>query len=130
VAESSVVRLISQSLDSEGRYYVNLSGSSFSRSGHPDFLTNDSTGLLLGIEAKDLGKQPAVSQWRRLIEVLKSGGRAIVAYDDYEFSSADIIGKLPTYEIGSEIGVDDFKAELPNPRSTVEIILKRDSCDS
>lgn len=122
--ENQIISLINRQLQSKGRYVVNVHGSIFSRNGTPDFITLDKDGQLVGIEAKVPGKQPVVNQWRHGIRLLKSGGRFIVAYDDFDVNRMDT-RSLPTVEVGREEGESEFEAhETLHLQGTTEILLK------
>lgn len=122
--EEVVVRLIEKQLASKSRLYNNLHGTMFSKNGSPDFITMDSTGRYLGIEAKAPKKTPYTNQWRRAIEILLSGGRYIVAQEDFDLNKVDSGTLSSTVEIGSEIGYDEFLAEDFKINCTTEVLLK------
>ena len=122
--EEVVVRLIEKQLASKSRLYNNLHGTMFSKNGSPDFITMDSTGRYLGIEAKAPKKTPYTNQWRRAIEILLSGGRYIVAQEDFDLNKIDSGTLSSTVEIGSEIGYDEFLAEDLKIVCTTEVLLK------
>ena len=122
--EEVVVRLIEKQLASKSRLYNNLHGTMFSKNGSPDFITMDTTGRYLGIEAKAPKKTPYTNQWRRAIEILLSGGRYIVAQEDFDLNKVDSGTLSSTVEIGSEIGYDEFLAEDFKIDCTTEVLLK------
>lgn len=122
--EEVVVRLIEKQLAAKSRLYNNLHGTMFSKNGSPDFITMDSTGRYLGIEAKAPKKTPYTNQWRRAIEILLSGGRYIVAQEDFDLNKVDSGTLSSTVEIGSEIGYDEFLAEDLKIVRTTEVLLK------
>lgn len=122
--EEVVVRLIEKQLASKSRLYNNLHGTMFSKNGSPDFITMDTTGRYLGIEAKAPKKTPYTNQWRRAIEILLSGGRYIVAQEDFDLNKVDSGTLSSTVEIGSEIGYDEFLAEDLKIVCTTEVLLK------
>lgn len=122
--EEVVVRLIEKQLASKSRLYNNLHGTMFSKNGSPDFITMDTTGRYLGIEAKAPKKTPYTNQWRRAIEILLSGGRYIVAQEDFDLNKVDSGTLSSTVEIGSEIGYDEFLAEDLKIVRTTEVLLK------
>lgn len=122
--EEVVVRLIEKQLASKSRLYNNLHGTMFSKNGSPDFITMDTTGRYLGIEAKAPKKAPYTNQWRRAIEILLSGGRYIVAQEDFDLNKVDLGTLSSTVEIGSEIGYDEFLAEDFKINCTTEVLLK------
>ena len=96
----------------------------FSKNGSPDFITMDTTGRYLGIEAKAPKKTPYTNQWRRAIEILLSGGRYIVAQEDFDLNKVDSGTLSSTVKIGSEIGYDEFLAEDLKINCTTEVLLK------
>lgn len=122
--EEVVVRLIEKQLAAKSRLYNNLHGTMFSKNGSPDFITMDTTGRYLGIEAKAPKKTPYTNQWRRAIEILLSGGRYIVAQEDFDLNEVDSGTLSSTVEIGSEIGYDEFIAEDFKINCTTEVLLK------
>ena len=122
--EEVVVRLIEKQLAAKSRLYNNLHGTMFSKNGSPDFITMDATGRYLGIEAKAPKKTPYTNQWRRAIEILLSGGRYIVAQEDFNLNKVDSGTLSSTVEIGSEIGYDEFLAEDLKIVCTTEVLLK------
>lgn len=122
--EEVVVRLIEKQLASKSRLYNNLHGTMFSKNGSPDFITMDTTGRYLGIEAKAPKKTPYTNQWRRAIEILLSGGRYIVAQEDFDLNKVDSGTLSSTVEIGSEIGYDEFLADDLKIVCTTEVLLK------
>ena len=122
--EEVVVRLIEKQLASKSRLYNNLHGTMFSKNGSPDFITMDTTGRYLGIEAKAPKKTPYTNQWRRAIEILLSGGRYIVAQEDFDLNKVDSGTLSSTVEIGSEIGYDEFLTDDLKIVCTTEVLLK------
>lgn len=120
--EAIIVQYIEKCLNYENRYYVNNHGSSFSKNGTPDFITMDKDHIFVGIEAKAPKKSPYPNQWLKCIEILKSGGRYIVAQDDFSLIDLDN-KKIKTLEISSEIGESEF--EKRRIIGTTEIILKK-----
>ena len=121
--EQSVVNYIENQLINNQRYYVNVHGSTFSANGTPDFIAHDKNGIFIGIEAKAPGKAPVVNQWRKAIQILKSGGRFIIAQDDFDLQKLDE-KMLPKVEIGGEIGESEFEAKKIKIKQTCEIVLK------
>ena len=108
--EEVVVNEIERQLNAKVRLYNNLHGTMFSKNGSPDFITMDRSGIYLGIEAKAPKKSPAINQWRKAIEILLSGGRYVVAQEDFDL---DLIDRrlVKTVEVGREIGYSEFEAE-------------------
>lgn len=121
--EQSVVNLIEAQLLSQQRYYINVHGSTFSANGTPDFITHDKNGVFIGIEAKAPKKSPVVNQWRKGIKILNSGGRFVVAQDDFDLQKLDE-KTLPKVEIGGEIGESEFEAKKLKIKQTCEVVLK------
>lgn len=117
--EQVVVNLIEKWLNYKHRYHINIHGSTFSKNGTPDFITHDINGILVGIEAKVPGKAPVTTQWRQGISILKSGGRFVVAQDDFNLDMLDN-EQLPILEITD----DEFIARNYKINGTTEIILK------
>lgn len=123
--EEVVVNSIERQLAAKNRYFNNLHGTMFSKNGSPDFITIDAHGRYTGIEAKAPKKSPYTNQWRRAIEILLSGGRYIIAQDDFDLNDADEF-KIKTIEIGGEIGYDEFIAEEWKIIGTTEVVLRKD----
>lgn len=121
--ESAVVSRIERELESAGLYYVNHHGDMLAANGTPDFLTMDFDSRFTAIEAKAPGRSPYVNQWRRAIEILMSGGRFFVGYDD--FDTGMLRSQDRFFEIGCEIGVSEFLADelFVDRDHTVEVIL-------
>ena len=122
--EEVVVNEIERQLNAKVRLYNNLHGTMFSKNGSPDFVTMDKTGIYLGIEAKAPKKSPAINQWRKAIEILLSGGRYVVAQEDFNLDKIDN-RKVKTVEIGNEIGYSEFEAEDLKIVGTTEVILRQ-----
>lgn len=121
--EEVVVSIIERQLNSANRSFNNLHGTMFSKNGSPDFVTLDSSGRFVGIEAKAPGKSPFVNQYRRAIEILLSKGRYIIAQEDFDLDQMDG-HKIKTMEIGSEIGFSEFEASEAKILGTTEVVLK------
>lgn len=123
--EEVVVNSIERQLTAKSRYFNNLHGTMFSKNGSPDFITIDANGRYTGIEAKAPKKSPYTNQWRRAIEILLSGGRYVIAQDDFDLDRLDD-SKIKTIEIGGEIGYDEFIAEEWKIVGTTEVVLRKD----
>lgn len=124
--EDKVISMIESMLDSSGRYYVNLHGHGFGKAGAPDFITNDSNGIMTGIECKSVGEEPCYNQWRHGIRILLSTmgvTRYIVAYSDFTLEKFDA-GDFPTMKIGCDEAEDAFVASVADKRHTVEVVLE------
>lgn len=121
--ENSVIKRIENQLNANNRYFVNIHGSMFSRNGTPDIVTHGKNGDIIFIEAKAPGKELVVNQWRHFVRILNSGGRAVVAYEDFSLQKLDD-GDLPKVTIGSIVGVSDMIASKTITLSqTTEVIL-------
>lgn len=108
------------------RYYVNVHGSLFSQDGTPDILTHDKDGVFTGIEAKRLGSLPAVNQWGKGLEIIRSGGRFIVGYEDFSFDTVDN-HQLPIFTVKASDGFEqyelaDMKIKAFNQTTEVKLI--------
>lgn len=122
--EGQVVRLVSAQIDAAGRWSVNVHGTGHgSDDGAPDIVTCDAEGRLLGIECKAPGEAPRVNQWRHAIWMLLSGGRYVIAYDDFDLKKVDK-GGLPTVRVGSDPVDGAFDASLDDKRHTQEAIIR------
>lgn len=87
--EDTIVKQIVSELDGVGRFFVNNFGSMLSRNGVPDFITHDNTGRFMGIEAKAPHAKPECNQIRRGLEICQSGGRFVIAYDEFDINRLD-----------------------------------------
>jgi hypothetical protein len=122
--EQFTVDTIERECRIHGRYFINVHGSMFSRNGTPDFITHDKEGQFVAIEAKQLKKAPVVNQWARGIEVLRSGGRFIVAYEDFELEKIDE-KTLPIFYIDSKDGYEEFDlVDVAAFNTTTEVKLR------
>ena len=120
--EESVIAIIEKALGN--RYYINNHGSLFSRSGVPDFITLDSDHRFTGIEAKAPSGHPYPNQWRRAIEILRSGGRFIIGLNDFTREALDN-HEFPTFElIRPEIGETEFMIGNQRFKQTTEVIIR------
>lgn len=122
--EQVVVNHIEAQLKAKLRYYINVHGSTYSQNGTPDFITQDKSGTLVGIEAKAPKKAPVINQWRHAIKILKSGGRFIVGQEDFDINKMDN-KTLPKVEIGGIIGESEFDARALKITKSSEVILKK-----
>lgn len=120
--ESVIVNYIENQLKLIKRYYINNHGSTFSKNGTPDFITLDKNNIFLAIEAKAPNKSPVINQWRRCIEILLSGGRYVIAQDDFDIKEVDN-NKLPKVKIGNIIGESEFLAGKLKIKCTTEVML-------
>lgn len=121
--EQDVVNYIELLLKKNGRYFVNVHGSSFGKNGTPDFITHDKNGIFVGLEAKAPKKKPYTNQWARGIEILKSGGRFIIAQDDFDLEAMDD-QKIKSLHISGIKGESEFEAAKLPIVGTTEIFLK------
>lgn len=122
--EQTVIDRIENYLVDISRWYLNIHGNYRGVDGTPDIITVDDAGRLLAIEAKKAGEQPKVNQWRRMIEILTSGGRCVVAYPDIEMAQV-LSGPLEiATAVGGIIGQSEFEVALTARGRTSEIILK------
>lgn len=107
---------------------MNNHGTVMSRSGVPDIVTVDAQGTFLGIEVKTLGQKPTVNQLRRAAEILRSGGRYVVAYPDFDLRAVDA-QSLRTYAVANveEIGVEfDLYETFTTGDKTIELVATVD----
>ena len=128
IRESKVVSLVVNQCDRAGRFAMNNHGTVMSRSGVPDIVTVDAQGTFLGIEVKTLGQKPTVNQLRRAAEILRSGGRYVVAYPDFDLRAVDA-QSLRTYAVASveEIGVEfDLYETFTTGDRTIELVATVD----
>lgn len=128
--ESTVVRDISRQLRHAKRFFVNNHGTIMSQSGVPDFITMDETTRFLAIEAKAPGQKPRVNQMRRALEILKSGGRYVVAYAGFDLLDLDKeVSPTTRRIIIPEVVVGDTEFELvdnfpPTISGSIEYVLE------
>ena len=123
--EIEVVKKVESQLKAKARYYNNNHGSVFSKNGTPDFITNDKDGYYLAIEVKAPKKTPYANQYRRALEILISGGRFVVAQDDFSLNKTDN-HDLPIVEIKEiEIGKTEFELLDLTLNCTTEFIYVR-----
>lgn len=87
--EKQVVSLVESQLSSQGRYFINCLGDGHGKSGTPDIISMDSSGVLVGIECKRYGTQPVFTQLVHAARLLYSGARAVVAYEDFSIERID-----------------------------------------
>lgn len=120
--EQVVVNMMEQAFKRARRYYVNVHGSKFSTNGTPDFITHDKNGVFTGIEAKAPGKNPYANQWSRGIEILKSGGRFIIAQDDFTLDAFDN-HLLPILTLDSTTEDLAFEAARLKIKQSIEVKL-------
>lgn len=124
--ENKVVNHVEQWLKYKNRYFINIYGSQFTKGGTPDIITHDVDGVFLAIEVK-APKQPLVlNQWERAKEILLSGGRYVVAQDDFDLDLVDS-HKVSTINItkdeieNDEFSLNQYKTKIP---CTKELIIK------
>ena len=124
--EEIAVNIIEADFIRNRRYFINVHGSSFSKNGTPDFIAQDKDGRILGIEVKRIGKMPEVNQWGHGLDIVKSGGRFIVAYEDFDLKQVDDY-KLPVFEVHpSDDGLEQYDLFGLKPfNQTTEIIYVR-----
>ncbi|MCO4346314.1 hypothetical protein MTQ93_09680 [Staphylococcus agnetis] len=89
VKEKTLVDHIVYYLTYYNRYYINNHGGQFSGTGIPDLVTLDKHKRFLAIEVKVKQRQPHLRQCRRGLEILRGGGRWIVAYEDFDLCDVD-----------------------------------------
>lgn len=118
MAENQVVASIERQLMIKRRDYDNIHGTVFGKNGTPDFITSDSTGRYLGIEAKQRNGHVYPNQFRKALKILKSKGRVVVAYEDFDLDKVDT-NTLPKHTIE-----DEFDTSLNKIRSSYELVLK------
>lgn len=87
--ESTVIQYIEDCLKYADRYYVNVHGSTAMKNGTSDIISCDSAGTLLCVEGKAPNAAPVATQWLRAIEVVYSGGRYVIAQDDFDLDDVD-----------------------------------------
>lgn len=121
-AEQFVVDLVESSLDSAGLWWANVHGEARgAQNGVPDVITLDARGRLCGIECKARGEEPVFTQWLQAQRIVASGGRYIVAYEDFDVG-AFARGELPVAELGRD-EADCIAMRLPDRKTTREVVL-------
>lgn len=123
--EINAVLRIERQLAFSGRYYVNVHGSIFSQGGTPDIMTLDASGIMTGIEVKRHGQQPGINQWRRGLEIINSGGRFVIGYDDFDLVEFDA-DRLPKIHVKGRDEFDLYDAFLGLLDETRELVLDED----
>lgn len=123
--EEAIVGLITNWLEYKQRFFANIHGTEFSKNGTPDFLTSDKQGLFVGIEAKVPKRTPTVNQWRKGVEMIKSGNRYIVAYDDFDLETLDK-HQLPVieFDVNKPLVEYDLYDNVKGLNKTTELIKK------
>lgn len=121
-SEDKVVKLVERSLNSVGRYYVNVYGGGHTVRGVPDFLTSDRDNIFTGIECKSQGFQPVYNQFEHAQRILMSGGRFIVAFEDFDLDKLDS-HNLPMCKIPTELE-ELIVFKMPDKRHSVELFME------
>lgn len=125
VKEGVFATWIEATIHNAGYWYVNVHGSGMSNAGIPDILACVS-GKFIGIEVKRSNNSPSVSQCREGINILKAGGRFIVAYEDYE---PDFLTGKECAHIEITSGTEDFDLfDLLKTKkgSTYEVVMNNE----
>lgn len=115
------VSLVEQQLLENYCKFYNIHGSNFSENGAPDILAC-MDGAFVGIECKLSDTQPFINQLRQAIYIIRSGGRYIVAKEDFNFQLLKH-SQLPVFYIANEIGEGEFTEMNNAPKFTYEIKL-------
>lgn len=104
--ERTIITAVETQLQAHGVFYSNQHGSTMTtRNGMPDIITCDPRGRLAGIEVKRPGGKVYVNQYRQLVAILKSGGRAFVA-------TAGFVYLQPTETVPVDLGSPLVEFEL------------------
>ena len=120
--EQDVVDNIVYFLEYNNRYFVNVHGSSFSRNGTPDIITLDKDNRFLAIEAKVAKRQPKADQLNNALDILRSGGRWIVAYEDFDLDKIDN-HTVKTLEVEDTDDLNKIELQKYKFYGTTEMIL-------
>lgn len=115
------VSIVEKELHTNSCHFYNYHGSTFSTNGAPDIIACDK-GQFLGIECKLENTQPYINQLRQAIYIIRSGGRYIVAKEDFNYHK--LYQQIPIVEIENEIGAGEFTNLKNAPKITYEIKLK------
>ena len=121
--ETKIVRWMEKLFTANQIYYVNIHGSFLgNQNGIPDFIVTDKTGIFSGIEVKQPGGHITAAQCRQAQEILKNGGRFVVAVNDFN------LDKFLNHELKTKtitVDTDDMEMfDRFNPvKETFEIIL-------
>lgn len=102
--EKKVVELIEWEVRHAGGYLINVHGSNFSSNGTPDIIAYVN-GHFLGIEAKKRHNKPSIAQYGHGLDIISSGGRFIIAYEDFDLQKI-LDGSVPIWSVPR--GVDKF----------------------
>src|SRR5699024_2498141 len=120
--EQDVVDNIVYFLEYNNRYFVNVHGSSFSRHGTPDIIILDKDNRFLAIEAKVAKRQPKADQLNNAPDILRSGGRWIVAYEDFDLDKIDN-HTVKTLEVEDTDDLNKIELQKYKFYGTTEMIL-------
>lgn len=121
--ENDVVRNIEYYLSYYNRYYVNVHGSEYSANGTPDIITFDKDNKFLAIEAKVSGRQPKVDQMSHCLQIIRSGGRFVVAYEDFDLTKIDD-ESVQILEVEDNKDLNKVSLAKHEFRGTTEVKLK------
>lgn len=115
--EKTTNKNIETNLRKDGRFYTNIHASGMAHvNGVCDYVSLDSDGKFLGIEAKASRGIVYPNQLRRCREILEKGGRVIIVYPE-SFDINDVDNHvLPKFNYIDE----DTKL----PKKTLEIVLE------
>lgn len=115
--ESQNTRKILKILKKAERKSFNIKGDGFGTdNGTPDILTMDSEGKFVGLEVKSSKGHVYPTQLRRCREILESGGRYIIGYQDFSLENMDN-HELPIFEYEDE--------DMKLPKHSLEIVFKK-----
>lgn len=103
-------------------HYYNYHGSTFSANGAPDIIACIN-GKFIGVECKIENTQPYINQLRQAIYIIRSGGRYIVAKEDFSINNV-LNNSLPKFYLKNEIGEGEFKDLKNAPKISYEILLQ------
>lgn len=125
-AEQKVVDHVKASLASNGSYMVVFQGSRTTANGTPDILCCfKPTGMFIGIECKAVGGEPSIVQLRRGIEIIRAGGRFVLATSDFTLKRLEcqLFKTVPvTIAAGSEF---PLHKQLGRVHETLELVDSR-----
>lgn len=119
--ESNIVQYVQGVIARAHGYFANFHGSQFTGSGTPDILSCVD-GQFIGVEVKRHDDVPTVSQIRHGLSIVDSGGRFVVAYED--FSEADLRGDGATIEVLADENQFEVHERVISMRSTYSLVRK------
>lgn len=119
--EKNIIQYIEKTFKYYNRFYINFHGTNFGKVGVSDFITLDKDSVFTAIEVKTENTMPYANQYRRALEILSSGGRFIVAKQDFSIQNLDnhTIPKIPTQLV---VGKSEYDLLELKTKTSFELI--------